>query len=152
MAIEAALLKTVVDAILAALKKIKGIKVKKAAASELSEVIRSLLQINPDLTNAEAKILAAKAAGIISKDLFLAEEMLTSIKKKSRVATAKKITAESAYATTKKATKKTSLKKTTRKAKAIADRKPLTNSSTKRTTKTSKLSIATPANRKKNAS
>ena len=77
MAIEAALIKPIVDVVLAGLKNIKGVKVKKDAASELSDVIKSLLQLSPDINSAEAKIQAAKAAGVISKELILAQQMIS---------------------------------------------------------------------------
>lgn len=77
MVIEAAFIKPIVDVVLAGLKKIKGVKVKKNAASELSEVIQNLLRLSPDMNAAEAKIQAAKAAGVISKELVLAQQMFS---------------------------------------------------------------------------
>jgi len=83
MSIEAALVQPITDAILAGLKKVYGVKVKKNTASELNEVIRNLLQINPDLPAAEVKIHAAKALGEISRELILAEKMLASVRGRS---------------------------------------------------------------------
>lgn len=137
MTIESALVKPIADAIVAGLKKINGIKVKKNAASELSKVIQDLLQVNPDLTAAEVKILSIKAAGIFSKELIVAEKILTTIKTKSRVATSKKATAQSGYAPVRKAAKKSAPKKSG----AVAHRKP----SVPKTTKSSKHSTTVPA-------
>jgi hypothetical protein len=124
MAIEAALVKPIVDVVLAGLKKIKGVKVKKDAASELSEVIRNLLQLSPDINGAEAKIQAAKAAGVISKELVLAEEMLFSVRAKPRVV-AKKAAAKHGYvAPTGVAKKPASKKPFAKKSATVAGRKP----------------------------
>jgi len=93
MVIEAALIKPIVDAVLAGLKNIKGAKVKKDAASELSEVIQNLLKLSPDMNAAETKIQAAIAAGVISKELILAQEMLSKHKTVAKPA-AKKMVAK----------------------------------------------------------
>jgi len=89
MGIEAALIKPIVDAILAGLKNIKGVKVKKDADSELSEVIQNLLKLSPDMNAAKAKIQAAIAAGVISKELILAQEMLSKHKTVAKPVTKK---------------------------------------------------------------
>lgn len=89
MVIEAAYIKAIVDAVLAGLKKIKGAKVKKNAASKLNEVIRNLLQLDPDINAAQATIQTAKAAGVISKELVLAEEMLSSVRRTPKVSVKK---------------------------------------------------------------
>jgi cell division septation protein DedD len=115
MAIEAAFIKPIIDVVLAGLKKVKGIKVKKKASSELSEVIQNLLLQSPDLNDAEAKIQAAKAAGVISKELILVQKMIS----KHRVAVrpaAKKVAAK------KPAAKKAAAKKPA--AKKAATKKP----------------------------
>ncbi len=64
MSIEIALVKPIVDVLLAKLKKIKGIKVKKRASVELTKVIRSIVKIRSDgtVTGAKSKIAAKKAA------------------------------------------------------------------------------------------
>ncbi len=63
MSIEIALVKPIVDALLAKLKKIKGIKVKKRASVELTKVIRSIVKIRSDgtVTGAKSKVAAKKA-------------------------------------------------------------------------------------------
>ena len=76
MAIEAALIKPVVDALLALFRESNDIKLKRDAEKALREAIRELLQANPDENRAEARIAIAKAAGILSEDVVLAEDML----------------------------------------------------------------------------
>ena len=126
MAIEAAFVKPIVDVVLAALKRIKGVKVKRDAAAELNEVIRNLLLINHDEGSAEAKIQAAKAAGVISKELILAEKMLSLVRAKPR-AVLKKAAAKPAAkrpAAKKPAAKKPSAKRPLPKPAAVVVRKP----------------------------
>ncbi len=74
--IEAALIKPVVDALLSLFKQGENIQLKRNAEKALREVIRELLLANPDENKAEARIAIAKAAGIISEDIVLAEDML----------------------------------------------------------------------------
>jgi len=76
MAIEAALIKPLVDALLALFRESSEIKLKRDAEGALREVIRELLKANPDENRAEARIAIARAAGIISEDIVLAEDML----------------------------------------------------------------------------
>lgn len=76
MAIEAALIKPVVDALLALFRQADDITLKRNATAALREVIRELLQANPDENRAETRIAIAKAAGILSEDVVLAEDML----------------------------------------------------------------------------
>ena len=85
MAIETALIKPVVDALLALFRESNDIKLKRNAEKALREAIRELLLANPDENKAEARIAIAKAAGILSEDVVLAEDML----KKTRAAKAK---------------------------------------------------------------
>ncbi len=85
MAIEAALIKPVVDALLALFRESNDIKLKRDAEKALREAIRELLQANPDENRAEARIAIARAAGILSEDIVLAEDML----KKHRATKAK---------------------------------------------------------------
>lgn len=82
MAIETALIKPVVDALLALFRESNDIKLKRNAEKALREAIRELLLANPDENKAEARIAIAKAAGILSEDIVLAEDML----KKTRAA------------------------------------------------------------------
>lgn len=85
MPIEAALIKPVVDALLALFRQADDIKLKRHAEAAVREVIRELLQANPDENRAEARIAIAKAAGILSEDVVLAEDML----KKTRASKAR---------------------------------------------------------------
>ena len=85
MAIEAALIKPVVDALMALLSRGEKATLKRNAETALREAIRELLLANPDENKAEARIAIAKAAGILSEDVVLAEDML----KKTRAAKAK---------------------------------------------------------------
>ena len=82
MAIETALIKPVVDALLALFRESNDIKLKRNPEKALREAIRELLLANPDENKAEARIAIAKAAGILSEDIVLAEDML----KKTRAA------------------------------------------------------------------
>ena len=85
MAIEAALIKPVVDALMALLSRGEKATLKRNAETALREAIRELLLANPDENKAQAKIAIAKAAGILSEDVVLAEDML----QKTRAAKAK---------------------------------------------------------------
>jgi len=80
MAVEGAMVKVVVDALLGALDKARSHRLKKSASTALSEAIRELLQVNPKEDRAAAKIAAARAAGIIDEELFLAERMLSAVR------------------------------------------------------------------------
>lgn len=76
MAIEAALIKPVVDALMALFRQSNDVKLKRNAEAAVREAIRELLLANPDENKAEARIAIAKAAGILSEDIVLAEDML----------------------------------------------------------------------------
>jgi hypothetical protein len=76
MPIEAALVKPVVDALLALFRQGSDLKLKRNAEAALREAIRELLLANPDDNKAQARIAIAKAAGILSEDVVLAEDML----------------------------------------------------------------------------
>ena len=76
MAIETALIKPVVDALMALLQRGEKATLKRNAEAALREAIRELLLANPDENKAEARIAIAKAAGILSEDVMLAEDML----------------------------------------------------------------------------
>jgi len=76
MAIEAALIKPVVDALMALFRQSNDVVLKRNAEAALRDVIRELLLANPDENKAEARIAIAKAAGILSEDIVLAEDML----------------------------------------------------------------------------
>ena len=76
MAIEAALIKPVVDALMALLQRGEKATLKRNAEAALREAIRELLQANPDENRAATRIAVARAAGILSEDVVLAEDML----------------------------------------------------------------------------
>ena len=76
MAIETALIKPVVDALMALLQRGEKAQLKRSAEAAVREAIRELLLANPDENKAQAKIAIAKAAGILSEDVVLAEDML----------------------------------------------------------------------------
>lgn len=76
MPIEAALIKPVVDALLALLQRGEKANLKRNADVALREAIRELLLANPDENKAQARIAIAKAAGLLSEDVLLAEDML----------------------------------------------------------------------------
>ena len=76
MPIEAALIKPVVDALMALFRRGENLHLKSNAEAALREAIRELLLANPDENKAEARIAIAKAAGILSADVVLAEDML----------------------------------------------------------------------------
>ena len=76
MPIEAALIKPVVDALMALLQRGEKATLKRNAEAALREAIRELLLANPDESKAQARIAIAKAAGLLSEDVLLAEDML----------------------------------------------------------------------------
>jgi hypothetical protein len=76
MPIEAALIKPVVDALMGLFRQGEHLQLKRNAEAALREAIRELLLANPDENKAAARIAVAKAAGILSEDVVLAEDML----------------------------------------------------------------------------
>lgn len=76
MPIEAALVKPVVDALMALFRRGENLHLKHNAEAALREAIRELLLASPDENRAEARIAIARAAGILSEDVVLAEGML----------------------------------------------------------------------------
>lgn len=76
MVIEAALIKPVVDVLLTLFRQGENLQLKSSAEAAVREAIRELLLANPDENKAEARIAVAKAAGILSEDVVLAEDML----------------------------------------------------------------------------
>ncbi len=102
MAIEAAYIKPVVDAILGLVKKSSNAKLHRDAAKAVREAIRELLMADPNENAVEAKIAIAKAAGLISHEVLLADEMLEKVKANKKKlpskASTKKATATSAPA------------------------------------------------------
>jgi hypothetical protein len=76
MPIEAALIKPVVDALMGLFRQGQHLQLQHNAEAALREAIRELLLANPDENKAAARIAVAKAAGILSEDVVLAEDML----------------------------------------------------------------------------
>lgn len=76
MVIEAALIKPVVDVLITLFRQGENLQLKSNAEAAVREAIRELLLANPDENKAEARIAVAKAAGILSEDVLLAEDML----------------------------------------------------------------------------
>jgi hypothetical protein len=106
MTIEAALIKPVVDALLSLFKQGENIQLKRNAEKALREAIRELLLANPDENKAKARIAIAKAAGIISEDIVLAEDMLEKHRASKSRTLGKGGTGRKRKATTKCATKR----------------------------------------------
>lgn len=113
MAIEAAALKPVVDAILGIAKIGRGARVKANAEKAIREAIRELLQANPNEDAIAAKIAIAKAAGILSHEVVLAETMLGKVRHHKTAA--KKTVKRAAKKTVKKAAKKDAKKRAAKK-------------------------------------
>jgi hypothetical protein len=82
MPIEASLLKPIVDAILSLARSGNKARLKRDAANAVREAIRELLLADPNESEAEAKIAIAKAAGLISEDVLLADDMLRKVRAK----------------------------------------------------------------------
>ena len=78
--IDAALIKPVVDAILTLARKGGDAHLQANAAKAVREAIRELLLADPNEDAVEAKLAIAKAAGLLSHDVILAERMLDSVR------------------------------------------------------------------------
>jgi hypothetical protein len=76
MPIEAALIKPVVDALMSLFRQGEHVQLQRHAEAALREAIRELLLANPDENKAAARMAIARAAGILSEDIVLAEDML----------------------------------------------------------------------------
>ena len=70
------MIKPVVDALMSLLRRGENVHLHSNAEKALREAIRELLLANPDENKAAARIAIAKAAGILSEDIVLAEDML----------------------------------------------------------------------------
>lgn len=103
MPIEAGYIKPVVDAILGLVRKGSNAKLQRDAVKAVREAIRELLLADPNENAVEAKIAIAKAAGLISHDVLLADEMLEKVKSNKKKLPSK--------ASTKKATINTATSK-----------------------------------------
>lgn len=80
MTIEAGYIKPVVDAILGLVQKGSKARLQRDAVKAVREAIRELLLADPNENAVEAKLAIAKAAGLISHDVLLADEMLEKVK------------------------------------------------------------------------
>jgi hypothetical protein len=78
------LARPVIEALLRALARAQQSQLQRNARKALSEAITELVLITPDLQKAKAKIAIAKAAGIIDRELFVAESMLKKVKKSAK--------------------------------------------------------------------
>lgn len=124
MPVEAALIKPVVDALMGLFRQGDNVRLKRNAEAALREAIRELLLANPNENKAQARIAIAKAAGIISEDVVLAEDMLKRHRAtKSRTA-GKSGSGKSRKQATKTAAKKESDKQAAKKPTEPAARKP----------------------------
>lgn len=83
---DSALIKPLVDAILGLAKLGGQSRLKRGASKAVNEAIQELLRLDPDENAAEAKIAIAKAAGLISPDVLLADEMLKKVRAKKACA------------------------------------------------------------------
>ncbi len=132
MPIEAVFIKPVVDAILGLVKKGSHVKLQRDAAKAIREAIRELLLADPNENEVEAKIAIAKAAGLISQDVLLADEMLKKVKTNKKKLPSKASTKKVATKTvaTKKVTAK-EIKKDIKKETKVVARKPENKASKK---------------------
>lgn len=80
MLIEAAYIKPLVDAILGLVRKGSDAKLQHDAAKAVREAIRELLLVDPNQNLVETKLAIAKATGLISQDVLLADAMLEKVK------------------------------------------------------------------------
>ncbi len=78
------LARPIVDALLKAFDRARDARLRGSARKALGEAISELIRLDPDLTQAEAKIAVARAAGILDKDLFTAERMLKKVRKAAK--------------------------------------------------------------------
>ena len=123
MPIEAALIKPVVDALMGLFKQGHNLQLKHNAEAALREAIRELLLANPDENKAAARIAIAKAAGILSEDVVLAEDMLrrhrdTRVRTRGKSGGSRKRTADTATADLSAPPKPPAKKPSSRKPKA----------------------------------
>ncbi len=100
MTIEAGYIKPVVDAILGLVQKSSKAKLQRDAAKAVREAIRELLLADPNENAVQAKLAIAKAAGLISHDVLLADEMLEKVKSNKKKLPSKASTKKSTAKTT----------------------------------------------------
>lgn len=100
-------LKAVIDALVGLFNRSKNKRLTAKGKEALEEAMRELLMAPTNLRSAEAKIRVAKAAGIISEDVELAEEWVT----KHKAAVKKKVAKHKAAVKKRVAKKKAAKKK-----------------------------------------
>ena len=89
--LESILAKIGLDALTAGLKSAKSELSKKEYAALISEAVRELLKLHPDISGAEAKLLAARALGFPdSGDMLTARRILGDSKRHGKRKSAKK--------------------------------------------------------------
>ena len=121
MLIEAAYIKPLVDAILGLVKKGSNAKLQHDAAKAVREAIRELLLVDPNQNLVETKLAIAKAAGLISQDVLLADAMLEKVRSNKKKLPAKTSTKK---AVTKTVASKKDIKKETKVVAKKATKKP----------------------------
>ena len=94
MVIESTLIKPVADAIMKLVKMGNDVRLAKEAEEKIREAIRDLLLASPDVNRAEAALLAAKAANLLSPDVILATQILEKVRRTKKKAPRKKGTAK----------------------------------------------------------
>jgi len=139
MPIEAALIKPVVDALMALFRRGENLHLKHNAEAALREAIRELLLAQPDENKAEARIAIAKAAGILSEDVVLAEGMLRK-HRETRTKTAGK----GGSGRSRRARKDAEAKTQDGKGAGAADGKPATKKAAKKSAKEAKPGTGRP--------
>ena len=124
MAVEYSLIKPVMDVLKNVYSTLAQKSLTKNAEENIDLAIKELLLANPDTDEVEAQIRIAKAAGLLNKNLFLAENMLKKVKqsRKPKTRSIKKVAKKKVA---KKVAKKKVAKKIAKKkvAKKIAKKK-----------------------------
>jgi len=113
---ESLLSKLGIDALKAGLKKTGKQITKREYAVLISEAVRELLKLHPDISAAEAKLLAAEALALPkSAEMLNARKMLKAVKREKKTVS-KKRTKRKARKKAKKRSKKVAKKKAKRSA------------------------------------
>jgi hypothetical protein len=97
MSIEATLIKPLVDAIVAAFNGGRRAVARSKAEKELREALSELWQVSPDISKAEAGIIGAELAGLISSDLLQARDRLEKVKRYRSKRVARKAAKKSVF-------------------------------------------------------
>jgi hypothetical protein len=97
MSIEAVLIKPLVDAIVAAFNGGRRSVARSKAEKELREALSELWQVSPDINKADAGIIGAELAGLISPDLLRARDRLEKVKRYRSKRVARKAAKKSVF-------------------------------------------------------